>query len=1749
MDNSIKNLSFALPLTTPVSLRALSLLACSYPERLYYYRAIDDLEDCDELCAMWQRECVGACKQMVSGLVDALVTRVDTSVLEFVNTLLDNRYTYGVNVAGSVAKVSTVKPCGDRLGFGYMHQFGCELCDVHDVCALMKAGDVESNPGPSVNPDFLPPPPRYNCYRGGVNRMSGGYRLRSDPDERLSWFEREMRKAERDFHGVGKSSSEQMGAIVDAVRVVVDQISGEGNVAQIFGLDVKDILGVGNITASVDRAVDVASQNAAVMREDLANTFRQIPTMIGSMLDAQAGFLPMTIRTVLVCVVTLAALYVVRRLMRVSYEFFSLLYSLVKTIFSECVNVFACFDEWMSGELRIGTAQVGGDMDAAGFVSEWAPKVIPLMMSMLVAGSLKKLPSKDNSPDAWMRRLELVPRACKGFGNIHSFVTEWLQKAVAYARELMYGVDPLDEKHGLPAVSQWMESVVEVSKELSTVCRTRAGCERVKNLWYRGDRLLKEYRSVLDRDTVDNVKRMLQLAARMRETAMNTYGRPKGVRAVPQLVWLVGESQIGKSTMQYFLAAELLAEFGMAKDIEDQMYMRAIEQEYADGYNGQYVWVIDDAFQMKDSAGSPNIEFFEIIRAVGNFPYALHMADISQKANTYFDSKSLICSTNNAELDIQSLTYPDAVLNRFAFAYHVRIKAEYQKLKQMHGQDVVTLDVEKAKRDAPVVDGVKQMFNLNVYEFVRFDPCNPDRIDEPPAISFQELARVLREDLRKRDGQSTGLSAMLRQYATRLDEEHNAAVAQVGSVDSFVTCSGGDGPRLTPRNFFDGKEIGRMTLGQLISAWEKVRSEEDTPQNGLQKLDALLVLNELETLDCPLTTQLRDIAWEADVITPPEVVASVLFARDQVDSVWTKFQVMAERLLQRWCVVKEHIKQAYDRLAVPLFEAAVSAVKKVMSQPLLVFGLVLGGCYLARPRSSDPAAESDTRAQQPRSRPFTVLGARKAFTRARRAENGEVEMAEDASQQMVIGRVRRNQFSLHVTCKDGSRKFYGNGTIVSGAVMMIPYHFVVCMRDVHEVVTVHLTRHDTVEGFDIAIETFLRDAVWQEEHDLAFVNLFGLIPNRGRIVSHFASRARATRLFGTFKATLSGYRMEDGRHVLSNMKGNVTPVDSVSYKLDNTRMLIREVYEYDIDTMKGDCGMILTVCDSASEQKILGMHVAGSSTGRNWATAVWREVIEDALAEFDSVAQMAGSYSELPPCEMNVAGEFLPVGLLEDGPLEMARSCIVPSTLHGKLSVPVTKPAYLKPFVRDGVRVDPLELGVKKAGAFIPLLDQAKIDVAGEDVLLRLSENHRDEKVALRVLSYEEAVSGIAGDDLLNGISRVTSPGYPYTKTLRRGKGKTMWMGSEEYEFDSDAALALRQDVEDLINRARNGERLDVLWIDTLKDERRPIEKVEEGKTRVFSNGPMHFNIAFRKYFLSAFAHIQNNRIFNSIAVGMNVWSAEWEQLYRHLTVHGKDTVIDGDFGNLDGTLSAAVLWKVEEILDRLYDDGEENSRIRKALWTVVVYASRYYRGQVYQCTHSVPSGVPGTSIIDSIALMVCFRMLWLDLAPVEMRSMMAFNDNVSMIVYGDDNVLGISPPAAEFYNMETLVEAFKKIGMKYTDAGKTGEVVRLKTIDDVQFLKRRFVWSPFLARHTCPADLESRLESLNWTRKNNVIDTRVIERDVIQNVFQEIAAFSDKALFEQYATKILRAARECNMAGVVNEGFLYYHIPREERM
>ena len=196
--------------------------------------------------------------------------------------------------------------------------------------------------------------------------------------------------------------------------------------------------------------------------------------------------------------------------------------------------------------------------------------------------------------------------------------------------------------------------------------------------------------------------------------------------------------------------------------------------------------------------------------------------------------------------------------------------------------------------------------------------------------------------------------------------------------------------------------------------------------------------------------------------------------------------------------------------------------------------------------------------------------------------------------------------------------------------------------------------------------------------------------------------------------------------------------------------------------------------------------------------------------------------------------------------------------------------------------------GIKKQFGSTPVIDENILDVAigSYQDMLGKSRVTQDE---LKVLDFETAVQGIEGSDYFRGINRSKSAGYPWSK--ESSKGKTHWFGNNEWTLTSEKALEVKQTIEQQIKDMEEGIVQPYIFVDTLKDETRKIEKVEQKKTRVFAAGPMDYLIVFRMYFLGFLAHMMRNRIDNESAVGIKSQSMEWDLLAKHLLSKGNNMV------------------------------------------------------------------------------------------------------------------------------------------------------------------------------------------------------------------------------------------------------------------
>lgn len=1512
-----------------------------------------------------------------------------------------------------------------------------------------------------------------------------------------------------------------------------------------------------------------------------------LSSQINSVLDANCGALPVTIRTVLNALLTVCGLYILYKCGVVALQLLLLPVECLLTGFTNGSQLFEVFRSFVTnpGD-RCDQAQMGSLVDVVDYI----PNALALASTLCVTYMTNRIPSRDNTPFGLITKIGAVPRAAGGLMEILKWMKTAVQTSWDWVKVNVFDYDPTMLDSAIPELSKWMIEVETAmyAEALQAQCRTFDGRYAAVQLYAKGHALKVKYADAMTPALRDATTRMLQQALRVKGVVENQYPETKAIRSVPLAVWLVGESQMGKSTLQYLIATELCLSAGI-ENAKDQLYQRCVEQVYWDGYRNQYVCLYDDFGQMKDTVGTPNLEFFEVIRAIGPFPYPLHMADISQKTNTQFDSRVVIASTNDLNPKIESLTYPDAVWNRLEQSYFVNVKPEYL-LQDANGNVIepMRLNIPKIHADSPVLNGKKWAVNPYIYEFVRFNARTRNARDRRNGhvIEWDEFIARLKDELVARKDRGAALDDFLSDLVkSRRARPPN--VAQVGVDDASSLLPPSPSPPSSPpprptSPVVDALETVLIQPGPLgspkftladIRRWIETTNpftDESTPDSTLDHYRLMVRIEMDDARDQDIDPEKAMLVTYEPSMVPNQQWMEILTgfyqhqsrAGGKIQRLFSRIRTLANSAIDALPLSARDLYRYLGGLVLALTSGLVTTFSKYWF-PATVIAIILSLTELRRQaRPSDPPAdlsfsESDTRNHQPRARPQPRTT---STARARLAPKAAAEMGQSYGQLDVIAKVRKQQYLLSAVYDDGKIIECGTITNVVGQVFIMPYHFYLHLLS---------TTPTTIELVNCAnpnviitkpIASFIGDevAMLTDDSDQPRDLCMFYIPefHRGtNVLKHFASTEDLAKMSGrSFNAALSGISLENGLPTATFQSGRCSLLDERaphSYVSAGANLLTTNVAVHDIPTKAGDCGKVISVNSDVVSGRIFGIHISGNVSGRNHAQVVSREELERCLSLLPSFAQCGHGFNTLKDSQDPFNCGLLHLGKFPTTIPQATRTCIVKSRMHGLVQPPLTRPAVLRPteVVIDGVKTlkDPLLEGAKKAGLRCGFVDPQILESAEIDVRNLIRSQLRPDGPDLRTLTFEEAVQGIPQDELFCPVNRTTSPGYPYTTQPKPPNfpGKTYWLGKgDEWALDTPQALNLRKDCDELEAQCVNDLPTSVLWIDTLKDERLPHAKVDIAKTRIISNGPMNYNIVFRKYFLSAMAHIRHNRILNGVAIGMNVWSSEWNFLARHLLANSQN-LIDGDFTNYDGTLMDQLMWSVFRILDSLYDDG--NSNLRRNLWHAACYATRYNQGEIYQCTHSLPSGFPATAEANSLYELLLFRCAYIKLAREaglpDHANMQSFNKNVRIVTYGDDNLLSIADDVLDWYNMHSLVACMAQFGMTYTTAQKTTDYQRSKTIADVSFLKRYFrvVDTGFgkMPMFTCPAPLETRLDILNWT-KFRKLGADPEESDAVTTVLQELSVHG-KETYDKYSKLVVDAAISVGITGFIQLSLFEY--------
>jgi len=300
------------------------------------------------------------------------------------------------------------------------------------------------------------------------------------------------------------------------------------------------------------------------------------------------------------------------------------------------------------------------------------------------------------------------------------------------------------------------------------------------------------------------------------------------------------------------------------------------------------------------------------------------------------------------------------------------------------------------------------------------------------------------------------------------------------------------------------------------------------------------------------------------------------------------------------------------------------------------------------------------------------------------------------------------------------------------------------------------------------------------------------------------------------------------------------------------------------------------------------------------------------------------------------------------------------------------------------------------------------------------------------------------------------------------------------------------------------------LWVATIKDELRKIEKVKQGKTRIFEQPSLEYTMLVRKYFGSFLNYIRKNPGFvTHSAIGID-YEVAWKSIFDYLCSKSKYG-FDVDYTNYDGSVSPQAFEFYRRVTDEYYGD---RCPVRHGLLYILQNSYVLVGFNLMKTELGNKSGNPMTDVFNSITNVYILYASYLNgrvsvgLSP----DFTDFHRDVALLTYGDDVIISADCNTLKYFNRQSVSETTTKLGFIATSADKSGNLQKFENLLELQFLKSKFV--PLDWCVLAPKPIEIAIRELQFISKQNKGDKR-IKKDLFENAMR-FAAHSGKSEIEK---------------------------------
>lgn len=436
--------------------------------------------------------------------------------------------------------------------------------------------------------------------------------------------------------------------------------------------------------------------------------------------------------------------------------------------------------------------------------------------------------------------------------------------------------------------------------------------------------------------------------------------------------------------------------------------------------------------------------------------------------------------------------------------------------------------------------------------------------------------------------------------------------------------------------------------------------------------------------------------------------------------------------------------------------------------------------------------------------------------------------------------------------------------------------------------------------------------------------------------------------------------------------------------------------------------------------------------------------------------------------------------------------------------VPTTfyKAPMMEPTMVDGNYVSPWNIGLKNMSTQRPSLDKKIllkcIDVFTQHIIDGLADSL---VTSLSPWDMEAAINGCVDDPFCRRIDASKSAGFGY----KGSKSKYMPIVQEREgyvvrEADSD----LKKRICDIIASYERNECADTVYVASLKDEPRDIKKVIQGKTRIFYISSMP-DLVVCHMFLGPFytLMVSHSHVFGA-GLGSNMHK-DGHKLRTSLSEFSSN-IMEGDYSKYDQAMPFDIGWAAATVVHRVLKKLGYNEYALNMVQGILsdgLFVNVEVLKDFFCYPGLQPSGKYATAEDNSLRGILLLMYAFYS-NPV--LSHLDFFDKVKPLVYGDDVLAAVKDDVSDNYNNIYYADACKHLyGMDFTSSAKDAVLHKFVSLDDMSFLKRKFVYSETLMQYVAPLDMNSIFKTLAWYIPSNQVNPETQFLSVLQSTVREI--------------------------------------------